>query len=319
MPSLEMPGIIFLLLVGCEAFKPHISFADLKVTWSSWTAENIAAQAKEATLKAGGSTRPPVLDALLGDAGRTWDRMRFIVLRASIVRPVRLLTTTLLAYQSLAVEGDFIETGVARGGASILMMSVLDDAGSRKRHFACDSFLGLPKGMPQDLGTYNNCSVSTRSETGAHSCGIRGQRTNATLKKFEGQFKNSKREFELTVRESKVNRSRLVTVSGWFNETLPPKGLRHIAFLRLDGDLYQSTRDALVALYPLVSTGGAIYVDDYGSYGGCRLAVDEYREMHAIRTPMVKIWQNMTPITGRYTTPQARAGYSFEAVWWIKE
>ena len=96
-------------------------------------------------------------------------------------------------------------------------------------------------------------------------------------------------------------------------------GWGRIAFLRLDGDLYESTRDALRALYPLVSPGGAVYVDDYGAFGGCRLAIDEYRQEHRISSPMTKIWQNMTPTTGRFVTPQLRGGYAFEAVWWIKE
>ena len=40
--------------------------------------------------------------------------------------------------------------------------------------------------------------------------------------------------------------------------------------MRLDGDLYDSTYTSLRTLYPLLAVGGAIYVDDYGSYGGCR-------------------------------------------------
>ena len=55
---------------------------------------------------------------------------------------------------------------------------------------------------------------------------------------------------------SRVSTARMVVVPGWFNETLPPAGLRRIAFLRLDGDLYESTRDAITALYPLVASGG---------------------------------------------------------------
>ena len=98
-----------------------------------------------------------------------------------------------------------------------------------------------------------------------------------------------------------------------------PAGLSRISFLRLDGDLYASTRDAIVALYPLLAPGGAIYVDDYGAYGGCRLAIDEYRAQHAITTPMVKIWQNFTPFARGRATPQTKRGYGFEAVWWIKE
>ena len=48
--------------------------------------------------------------------------------------------------------------------------------------------------------------------------------------------------------------------------------------LRLDGDLYDSTCDALDALYPRLSIGGYAMVDDYGTYVECRRAVHDYLE-----------------------------------------
>jgi hypothetical protein len=59
--------------------------------------------------------------------------------------------------------------------------------------------------------------------------------------------------------------------------------------LRLDGDLYESTRDALVHLYDKVSAGGHIIVDDYNSWAGCRTAVDEFRESRRIMEKIVQI------------------------------
>lgn len=43
------------------------------------------------------------------------------------------------------------------------------------------------------------------------------------------------------------------------------------------GDMYESTMQALTALYPKLSPGGFLYVDDYDTYKACRKAVDEYR------------------------------------------
>ena len=74
--------------------------------------------------------------------------------------------------------------------------------------------------------------------------------------------------------------SQLKIVPGWFKDTLPPAGLSSIAYLRLDGDLYASARNAIEPLYPLVVPGGVVYVDDYGSFGGCKQAIDEYRTKH---------------------------------------
>ena len=58
-----------------------------------------------------------------------------------------------------------------------------------------------------------------------------------------------------------------------------------LSFLRLDGDMCNSTRDAIERLEPLVSSGGFVYVDDYGSFRGCALAIDEYRAAHSITAP----------------------------------
>jgi hypothetical protein len=65
---------------------------------------------------------------------------------------------------------------------------------------------------------------------------------------------------------------------GWFEETIPVavESVERIALLRIDGDWYESTRVCLAHLYPLVSSGGIVVVDDYGRWKGCRTAVDEF-------------------------------------------
>ena len=59
-------------------------------------------------------------------------------------------------------------------------------------------------------------------------------------------------------------------------ETLPHAGLAEIALLRLDTDWYRSTKAELEHLYPLLSPGGVLLIDDYGRWRGQRQAVDEY-------------------------------------------
>ena len=63
---------------------------------------------------------------------------------------------------------------------------------------------------------------------------------------------------------------------GWFRDTLPSAPIERLALLRLDGDLYDSTYDALDALYPRLSVGGYAIVDDYGRFAECRDAVHDY-------------------------------------------
>ena len=52
--------------------------------------------------------------------------------------------------------------------------------------------------------------------------------------------------------------------------------------MRLDGDMYESTMDALSSLYPKLSAGGYVIIDDYQSIDACRAAVDDYRREHSI-------------------------------------
>jgi O-methyltransferase len=46
--------------------------------------------------------------------------------------------------------------------------------------------------------------------------------------------------------------------------------------LRLDTDWYASTKHELIHLYPQLTNGGVLIIDDYGVWRGCRQAADEY-------------------------------------------
>jgi predicted O-methyltransferase YrrM len=89
-------------------------------------------------------------------------------------------------------------------------------------------------------------------------------------------------------------------LKGWFKDTLPTAPIDRLAVLRLDGDMYESTMDALSALYSKVSPGGYIIIDDY-CIPSCRAAVDEFRQRHRIDQPMQEIdtssvyWQARQP------------------------
>ncbi len=76
---------------------------------------------------------------------------------------------------------------------------------------------------------------------------------------------------------------------GWFRDTLPAAPIERLAVLRLDGDLYQSTLESLTHLYPKLSQGGYVIVDDYGAVPACRKAVEDYRSKQGIREEIVAI------------------------------
>jgi O-methyltransferase len=73
---------------------------------------------------------------------------------------------------------------------------------------------------------------------------------------------------------------------GWFQDAIPAdhQDIGPIAILRLDGDWYASTKVCLEYLFDKVVKGGIVIIDDYGTYDGCRRAVDEFmkaKDVHA--------------------------------------
>lgn len=158
------------------------------------------------------------------------------------------------------VPGDLMETGVWRGGAGIFMRAVLKrlGAGDRKVWLA-DSFDGMPAPTPTDLAL------------DAHADHTADRQLAVSLEQVQANF----RRFDLL--DEQVG-----FIKGWFADTLPNAPVVKLALLRLDGDLYESTRVALESLYPRVSPGGFVIVDDFGDWAGCRKAVEDYRAKHGI-------------------------------------
>jgi hypothetical protein len=200
-----------------------------------------------------------------------------------------MLATIKLAILSMKYcpeSGDFVETGVFTGGStSLLMRALLDFDGCGRKLYAFDSFIGLPNVTAEDL----------------KGRGIVGR---------QGLFNVSEVQFESNLRATNAwNDTVIVVTKGWFNETCPASPVKNIAFLRLDGDLFSSTWDAISALYRKVEPGGIIYVDDYGSFNGCRKAIDMFRTKHRIFEPIHFIQEPSTDNKKRTT---------FEAIWWQK-
>ena len=82
---------------------------------------------------------------------------------------------------------------------------------------------------------------------------------------------------------------RVVFLKGWFKDTLAAAPIERLAVLRLDGDMYESTMEALTALYDKVSAGGFVIIDDYGCIEGCRKAVHDFHDAREIADPIVNI------------------------------
>jgi O-methyltransferase len=180
----------------------------------------------------------------------------------TMVGLARLANVLACASTALAdgVPGDFVETGVWRGGTSIYLRAILAALGgpadTARTVWACDSFVGLPE---------------------------------ATLEIDEPMRFHTFPQLAVGIDQVKANfdrygllDERVELVQGWFRDTLPGLPVEEVALLRLDGDLYESTMDALVALEPKVAPGGFVLVDDYGGIEACRAAVSDYRAERGI-------------------------------------
>jgi O-methyltransferase len=179
------------------------------------------------------------------------------------------------------VPGDLIETGAWRGGATILMRAVLEAYGDTERQvWVADSFQGLPKPDPGRWPAEAGDEHWTREQ------------------------------LAVPVEEVKANFARYGLLDervrflvGWFKDTLPTAPIQRLAVLRLDGDMYGSTMEALQALYPKLSVGGYVIVDDYGAIPQCKEAVTDFREAHDISDPME--WVDWTGVWWQRSSPES--------------
>lgn len=198
--------------------------------------------------------------------------------RASAMVPVKRLDSLrscLLDLVAREVPGDVIEAGVWRGGTSIFMRGVLDAIGATDRRvWLADSFEGLPPVDP---------STSAKEHRAVNGPVIRDAYRN---------FAASLDEVRSNFAAYRLLDERTVFLKGWFRDSLPtiPRDSR-FALIRLDADLFESTRDALTLLYPRLSRGGYLVVDDYGEslWTDCRRAVDEFRRAHDIHERIVPV------------------------------
>lgn len=207
--------------------------------------------------------RSPRVSAQARDEGRIWPGLADTMIG---LRRLDNLQQCLESVLRERIPGDLIETGVWRGGASIFMRAVLAaHAVADRRVYVADSFRGLPPpdttrypaDAGDDLHTYAELAVDRATvEANFAKYGLLDQQ--------------------------------VVFVEGWFADTLPALAVKEFALIRLDGDMYGSTMDALEALYPKLAVGGYCIIDDY-ALPGCRRAVEDYRQQNGIVEPLQEV------------------------------
>jgi hypothetical protein len=218
-------------------------------------------------------------DSHLRERGLDWPNHAETMIGEKRLANLRALTEAVIADN---VPGDLIETGVWRGGACILMRAVLFAHNVSDRYvWVADSFEGLPRAneaqYPADAGsdfhTYAQLAVS--------------------LDEVQDNF----RSYGLLDEQVKF-------LKGWFKDTLPTAPIGRLALMRLDGDMYESTMDALTNLYPKLSHQGYVIIDDYHVVPACRAAVTDYCDRYGIKPEIVEIdgvgvyWRKATASEG---------------------
>jgi O-methyltransferase len=201
------------------------------------------------------------------DNGLYWPGQGQTMIGLRRLRNVRVCVETVLRDN---IPGDVIETGVWRGGCCIYMKAILACQRSDKVLWVADSFQGVPKPNP------------------AKFAADAAEERRAAFYKFD-QLAVSRPEVENNFRLYGLLDERVQFLEGWFSDTLPTAPIKSVALMRLDGDLYESTWDALVSLYPKLSPGGYCLIDDYGGIPACRQAVEDYRSQNKIIEQIIPV------------------------------
>lgn len=156
-------------------------------------------------------------------------------------------------------QGVFVECGVASGSQIGAMQECLQRNGKERTIYGFDSFCGIPFAGEHD---YDQPGIGAKDES-KHG-----------LLESSGVSSHPKEQVLANFKKWGLRTDKLILVEGWFEHTIPLFEAPPIAFLRLDGDLYSSTRVCMEHLLPKLVKGGILIIDDY-QLPGCRKAVNE--------------------------------------------
>ena len=166
------------------------------------------------------------------------------------------------------VKGDFMEAGVFRGGACIMLRGLL--AAKRDVHrkvYVADSFAGIPppRRHIEDVSTGKVLDPSL----------------DPTFD-WVDRFVAGEDLVRYNFRRYGLLDERVRFLKGFFNESLPPvfgstsadrpstvDNAPTLALLRIDADAYDSVHDALVGAYDRLTPGGHVVIEPASSAGMC--------------------------------------------------
>jgi O-methyltransferase len=175
------------------------------------------------------------------------------------------------------IPGDIVECGVWKGGSMMAIARTLMHAGDQSRHlYLFDTYEGMTAPSDRDISAQGRpASDMLKNE----------DREDPQSVWCIAPIDQVRRAMDSVGYES----SKVHFVKGRVEETLPSMAPERISLLRLDTDWYESTRHEMEQLFPRLSTGGVLIVDDYGHWQGARQAIDEYIEANKLRILLHRI------------------------------
>jgi O-methyltransferase len=184
-------------------------------------------------------------------------RTAWLIRRNTLVGPERIQTLSRLAQriEDEQIPGDIVECGVYKGGTAAILARLATHSRLPRTVWLFDSFQGMPPTTAID-GPY--------------------------ARKWVGKLTSSPRHVQRLLRRVGADISRVRIVPGLFEDTFPAFQIPQIALLNIDADWYESVKLCFEKFYDAVVPGGFVSIDDYGAWPGCRIAVDEFFQEHAL-------------------------------------
>lgn len=180
------------------------------------------------------------------------------------------------------IPGDIVECGVWKGGSMMAVAQTLTELGAKRKLYLFDTFEGMSEPTDFDKDLHGESAASCLQR---HA----GEKDTSWMWAY-----SPIEEVQRNLQSTGYGMEDVEFVQGKVEETIPANAPEKIAILRLDTDWYESTLHELQHLYPRLSAGGILIIDDYGHWDGARRAVDEYLEANHL-----KILLNRIDYTGR--------------------
>jgi len=182
------------------------------------------------------------------------------------------------------ISGDIVECGVWKGGSMMLAAKTLMESGNTDYElYLFDTFEGTTKPTEVDKDYLGNSMLKTWKNE------FEGKEKLPTSADYVPLEQVQKNLFSIGYPKEKIH-----FIKGKVEDTIPKNSPEKIAILRLDTDWYESTKHELENLFPILSSGGILIIDDYGHFKGSKKAVDEYFAKNKI-----KYFLNRIDYTGR--------------------